>query len=623
MVQNPVPTVSALLILAFPGIVLLGWSLSRTSIRDYMLACCITPAVAISLWVLTVHISGRLTGSFHSALWIGTVPLAVVGHFVHSRKGREQKVEQHQLPTKWLWVGVIAAVAILSPIALGWAFHDEVLFTGHMSMSAAIQNGPYPPRSLSLPAYELRYHYAFPLLVATVTSIFRMPLTLGIDIITILAGGYFVMLLWLLGERLLGKGRGWLTALITFLGAGAPFVCSGNSDELVVSMLGYCAIQGVSMNPPLLSYAFQHPWSIGLPLTAAILLVTLDDGAPKRRLALIGLLLVMLSFSQIALFAAMCASLVASESVSRGLDFRSGAAMLGVSAASLLAAAQLGGFFAEAPTGAMSMSFTLGIVDGAIPNFAWNVATFGLLLPLGIIGIARAPELRVMLACLALGGVLTINTISYAHSWDIAKFAAVAALGLSVGASVAIRDFIYGQRQWMKRVIAWAALLGLVGGGISFASVFLFNMQGIPAETFHKRPSRYTFDEAKAMSWLRTQAKPGEIVFRNSGNVMSFSQYAGLPQVWYDPMLEHFGGGPGDFTERRDMLVRTMPDDPEAFAREGVVWFVIDPNGSRVADVTDDWVSRGAASERTRFGSLRIIRLDPRLDGHSRVEGHR
>lgn len=619
MVENPVPSLAALLIVALPGIMLLGWSLSRATIRDSQLARYIAPAIATSAWVLTLHITGRLTGSFHSALWIGTILLALIGYCLHLRKSGKAEIQQQQFASQKLWIGAIIAVAILSPIAVGWAFHDEVLFTGHMSMSAAIQNGPYPPRSLSLPAYELRYHYAFPLLVATITSIFRMPLTLGIDILTILAGGYFALLLWLLGERLLGKGRGWLTALITFLGGGAPFVCSGNSDELVISMLGYCAIEGVSMNPPLLSYLFQHPWSIGLPLTVAIMLITLDDGPSARRLPLTGGLLVMLSFSQIALFAAMSATLVASASLSRGLDLRRGAAMLGVIIASMLAAAQLGGFFAPAPDGAMSLRLTLGIVSGALPNYAWNIATFGLLLPLGLIGIIRIGELRVMLACLALGGLLTINTISYTHSWDIAKFAAVAALGLSIGASVTIRDLIYSQRQWLKRALACVALACLVGGGVSFASVFLLNMEGIPPETFHKTPSRYTHAEAQAMSWLRRQASPGEIVFRNSGNVMSFSQYAGLPQVWYDPMLDPFGGAPGDFTEKRDDLVRTMPDDPEDFAVEGVVWFVVDPNGSRVAVVTDEWVSNGEATERARFGSLRIIRLDPGLGGHSRA----
>lgn len=616
MVENPVPSLSALLILAIPGIALLGWSVSRLTIRDDSLPRYLAPAVAVSIWVLVLHVSGRLTGSFHSALWAGTIPLAVLGHFLHARTLRTQKTKRDKVPTKGLWLSALIAVAIVSPIAVGWAFHDEVLFTGHMSMSAAIQNGPYPPRSLSLPTYELRYHYAFPLLVATITSIFRMPLTLGIDILTILAGGYFAMLLWLLGERLLGTGRGWLTVLITFLGGGAPFVCSGNSDELVVSMLGYCAIEGVSMNPPLLSYLFQHPWSIGLPVTVATMIVTLDDGPSVRRLPLIGALLIMLSFSQIALFAAMSATLVVSESLSRGLDLRRGCAMLGVVAASLLITAQLGGFFADAPADAMSLKFTLGIVSGVIPSYAWNIATFGLLLPLGIIGIVRADKLRVMLACLALGGLLVINTISYTRSWDIAKFAAVAVLGLSVGASVLFRDLLYGQRQWMKRALTVAALAGIVGGGMSFATVFLVNMEGIPPDTFHKRPSAYTYAEAQAMSWLRKQAKPAEIVFRNSGNVMSFSQYAGLPQVWYDPMLEPFGGAPTGFTERRDTLVSTMPDDPEAFASEGVVWFVIEPNGSRVAKVTEDWVNRKLASERARFGSLRVIRLNPELDRH-------
>jgi hypothetical protein len=521
-------------------------------------------------------------------------------------------------PNRWMWIGAIATVIIIAPAALRWAFHDEVWLSGHISMAASIQNGPYPPRSLSIPALELRYHHGFSLLVAAVTSIFRMPIPLAIDLITLAAAGYLFMLLWLLGERLLGPGKGWLTALITFFGAGAPFACAYFTRDLAFSLLTFCGIDGVDINPPIVSYLFQHPWTLGLPITIILMHIAIDDAASRWRLPLIGTLLVALSLTQIVLFAATSASLVASEALSRGPSIRRGAAMLGVSAAAWLVAAQLGGFFVPAPAGAISLVFTPGILGRIIPTLAWNAGTFGLLLPFGLIGLARMGRLSVLLACFALGGLTIINVVRYTHSWDIVKFGAVASVGLSIAASAAVAKLLTLEPRRFARAVGALSLAFLTAGAFSFVAAFAFDVDGIPHDTFHKRPAAYTKDEGRAMSWLRREARPGEVVVRNSGDPLAFSQWAGLPQPWNDPMLERFGGAPPGQVERRERLIRYIPDDPAAFAGEGIVWFVIQPNGSRADTITDQWVKKGIAVERSRFGSLRIIELvEYGVDGHS------
>jgi hypothetical protein len=166
--------------------------------------------------------------------------------------------------------------------------------------------------------------------------------------------------------------------------------------------------------------------------------------------------------------------------------------------------------------------------------------------------------------------------------------------------------------------VTLVSLCGLTAGGFSFAGAFLLGVDDIPDETFHKRASNYTMDEARAMSWLRRRIRPGEIVFRNSGDAMSFSQWAGLPQPWYDPMLEPFGGGPAQQNERREALLAVMPDEPEAYLKEGIAWFVVLSNESRAARVADQWVRQGSALERARFGALRIIELSGEVGGQSR-----
>ena len=69
-----------------------------------------------------------------------------------------------------MWIAALLVTAYVAPTALGWSFHDEVLVTGHLSITSEIENGTYPPRHLSFPELELRYHYGFDLLVAADSS---------------------------------------------------------------------------------------------------------------------------------------------------------------------------------------------------------------------------------------------------------------------------------------------------------------------------------------------------------------------------------------------------------------------------------------------------------------------
>ena len=57
-------------------------------------------------------------------------------------------------------------------MALGWAFHDEQLYTGHTGIISQIQNGHYPPRHMTFPELEYRYHYGFDLAGAAVARRF-------------------------------------------------------------------------------------------------------------------------------------------------------------------------------------------------------------------------------------------------------------------------------------------------------------------------------------------------------------------------------------------------------------------------------------------------------------------
>src|SRR5262249_21809291 len=127
---------------------------------------------------------------------------------------------------RWMWLSALFVTAYLAPSAIGWSFHDELFVTGHLSMASGIENGIYPPRHLSFPQLELRYHYGFDLLVAAVGSILRLNADRTIDLITLVAWGYSWCLAWAIGERFVGRGWGGGTAAVMLFGGGLPLFSS-------------------------------------------------------------------------------------------------------------------------------------------------------------------------------------------------------------------------------------------------------------------------------------------------------------------------------------------------------------------------------------------------------------
>src|SRR5262249_28264587 len=152
----------------------------------------------------------------------------------------------------------------LAPTAIGWWFHDEIPSTGHLSMTSQIENGTYPPRHLTFPELELRYHYGFNLLAAAVASMLRLKVDNAIDVVTLLAWGYSWCLAWAIGEGLVGLGWGAATAAVVLFGGGMPVVSSAKT--LAWRLTGFSAVGSDNLNAPIVSYFFQHPWTLGIPL---------------------------------------------------------------------------------------------------------------------------------------------------------------------------------------------------------------------------------------------------------------------------------------------------------------------------------------------------------------------
>src|SRR5262249_62352082 len=97
-----------------------------------------------------------------------------------------------------------------------------------------------------------------------------------------------------------------------------------------------------------------HPWTLGLPLVFATVLVIQerDSAAPKARAAALAVLLVALSFTQTVLFLCLTGALLVAEPAAQAkLGWKKAAATVLFIGAVLSVATRLHGFFAPAPPG--------------------------------------------------------------------------------------------------------------------------------------------------------------------------------------------------------------------------------------------------------------------------------
>src|SRR5262249_54876084 len=139
----------------------------------------------------------------------------------------------------------------------------------------------------------------------------------------------------------------------------------------------------------------------------------------------------------------------------------------------LLAIAKtLGGFFTSAP-GLPRLSFVLapGMCPDAADTALWNLKTFGMLLPLGIAGLFVLRRERLLFMSLVLGGITIVNFVTYTSSWDIVKFATVAAISLGVLTSAAIARLLPEGTSGMaagRRALAGALLAPTLAVGLLF-----------------------------------------------------------------------------------------------------------------------------------------------------------
>lgn len=626
-VPVPFSTAFMLLLLALPGVWLLGRALAGAVAEDRAARAVLGAGLAVVLGVLGVHVASLAAGSLRVGLPAGLVALAVAGVVAALAQRKPGAEPEGPPPSRWMGLTAIAATAAMAPLALGYHVHDELFLTGHMSIAAQLQNGAYPPWHLAFPDTPLRYHYGFDMVSASISALLHLPVDRAIDVATL---GLFALswcLFWALGERLIGRGRAWLVPLLALFGGGLPVVC-GNNPTLLGRVVEFCAVGEHYVNPPMASYFFQHPWSLGIPVGVTALLVLGSRGAAREwlRLAALAASLAALSFSQITMFAGFAPSFVVAEAWGPdGLDVRRGLRALGALVAAVVAAWLLGGFFTSAP-GMEGLPFTLraGFGDTLGETLSWNAQTFGALLPLGVAGLVVLRREGLVFGLLAAGSVAVVNAVQFGGSNDIMKFATLGSTALAVLAGAALGRLLpqggegrRGRARWTWRAAAAAALAGLAlacASGAAFVGAMDARAPQIP---WYLRlvPVEPAPGDARIITWMREEIRPGELVYRAEPAGWAYAQWGGMPVPWVQWTVRAFGF-PETRVAAREELLRMQPGDMESWRREGFRFLVLDeasPLDSVLLEDAKGWMEEGRARWVMGAPGLSVVEILPEI----------
>ena len=579
-----------------------GLALVRLATSDVLLARVLAPGVALAMWLLATHAFGLVAHSFYLGLYAGTAVPAALGLWSLRRKLPAELSTERTTP--WMWLGALVSVGLLVGPVL-WSKHDECLLVGHVSIPNEIENGVYPPRHLTFPNYELRYHYGVDLAAAAVSSVLgRLDVYTTVHLLALALFGYAFCLYWLLGERLIGgRAAGPVTATCVLFAGGAPYFCRSahNATDYWTSV---CIRGPTWITPPMTSNFLQHPWSLGLLLFAMIFLVLIRLGPalPSRwGWLLLGLLTAILSLAQTTLFICIIPCIVAAGSL-EGRRPSAGrlARYVGWAVAMIVAARLLHGFLAPTAEPAQGRLGYHPFWSETTPRefLLWHLEGLGALLPLGLAGFFFLRSQRVLLGLLAGGGLLVRDLFKYWPGWNIVKFSMVSQLALAILAAAVLTAALSRRRWWPLGI---AGLVGCTFFGFAWSMALTVKLP-----TRNCLPHAPTGADEAAITFVRQRVAGGEGVFR-SENADVYAILGGLPQPSWDWGTRGFGFSDSLYAERQRVL--DHPDDLDALRNQGFRWLVLGPHDARALAAARRWTDEGRAELAAEFPPLMVYRL--------------
>ena len=616
---SPFSYAYVLLLLALPGVWLLGRAITHAVTRDLGLRAVLPTGLALSLWVLAVHVASLLAHTARVGLPVATLVLSAAGVAAEVRRRRllPRDLPEGRRPSRWMVASMLLTAAAIAPAAFDYAFHDELMILGHMSVAAFIQNGIYPPRHLVLPDLPLRYHYGFDLVTACLTALLHIPVDRAIDVATVLLWCPSWCLLWVLGERLAGRQHAWLTPFVTLFAGGIPLACEKAGFLIGWSLRVECRVGPTfQLNAPVISYFFQHPWALGIPVGVTAILLSTERRPTSRaaHLVVLGLVLAVLSLSEAVLFMGLLPAMIVAEAwYEDAIEIKRALLLLGVAVMALAAAKLLGGFFVEAP-GLPPLKFVLhaGFTDTTRDTLRWNLTNFSLLPVLAVVGFATLRRGRLLFALIAAGSVVVVNFVRFTGSNDIMKFAALGSIALGVLSAAAIARVLppRGRPASPARVLAGGLLVAtLTCEGVVFLLLLALQSADVPA-TLRKEPDVLSPADIEAVTFVRDRLRAGEMVYRGPRLTHGYAQWGGLPQPAITWSVRSFGFDPARLDARERLLV-TQPADIESYRKDGFRWFVLDdsPEDRKLAGIASAWITQGKARLAATFGPIRVIEV--------------
>jgi hypothetical protein len=608
-VPPPTPLACVALAAALPLVPVAGAWIAARATRDRATQALMAPVAGVALWLVSIIVLARLAHAFVPGVVGGTLLVAALGA-AHGRAWlRAPRARLAGLRRPGLLFAAAAVLAIVPAVRAH--FHDELLVGGHMSLVAQLENGVFPLRFATFPQFELPYHVGFDVLAAALGVIFRLPTALAIDAVTLLSFVAVLLLAGRLGRVLGGARAGLLTSLLALFGGGVHLLCPAPGAPLGHHLIGYCEVDHVWLNPPLGSYLFQHPFNAGIPLFLAVILLLADRASGPRpaRYALFGLLFLALSQCQMVLFACGLGAFLVAEPLPRGrLDRRRALGALAAALLAVAAALPLGGFFAAQPyRDGPSLELHLGIATTLAGTLAWHARSYGLLLPLGLLGLWHARRERLFLALLVGGALLVPNVVRYKHTWDIVKFATVATLALALCTGVLFTRLLRAGKGPRPLRVALVAVLaaGCVAWSATFhAAAWLHT----PKTSFEHAPEPIDADDAVVIAHLRRVVGADEGVYRSLEKAKAYNQWGGLATPFPEEVVRFFGFSPR-LVQPRKRLLSVLPPSVGEWTREGIVWLVLSPNDVRLRAYARTWVKDGAAEIALEQGDLRLVHL--------------
>jgi hypothetical protein len=627
MIDNPQPAWLPLLLFAIPGLLYVAAALNRAIFPNDDRPLCTIPAVALVLALLPTHILALAFGSLSTGLSIAWSSIGAAGYVLILRARRRIRPALLIERSAWTRLGIAAlsTMPIVLPTIL-LNFHDEAYFNEHFAMIAHLQNGTYPPRYLYEPSLPLRYHYGFDIAGAIVTGLLRVRLDQAVDFLTLALWPCMFLLLWRVGENFGGARAGLFTAFAVCFSGGWPMLARNAPP------CGLCTINELPINPPFISYYFQHPWSLGVPVFCLVILQW--AALPRLRVKAIGYAalvcsLSLLSLCQVVLFvttiAAMALAEVWSFVRSRNHEAMTVLAALG---GSLLDAKLIGGFFVSGnfpPAGGL---FGTGFhvrdfldVDAVIGQLQWNVASFGALLVLGVFGLRSTSHGKTFLIMLAVVALVIVNTLRYEYTWDIVKFGTVGFIALGIGAGQALSELAVWADNRSRKLVYALIVIALVGRGIAYPFVALsaYDADARQALSIQMiRPYLSTaypvdHDDARAVSFLRAHMAPNELVYRTEAKSEPYAVWGGLPtQASIHPVdsrdNDQYGLGNKLYAARLE-LVSVSETWLDRLSAAHVGWIVTDPDDAAINTVLHQSNARGRVVLAARYGKVKVFRM--------------